>query len=200
MEDRGRNLVTTLVADHPFIELRHYPPGDAQDPVTHAQYYLHAHRGGREAAHIHCFMRAAGIPKTMTRLGSRAARARPRTMTHVLAISLDRFGRPSELFTTNKWVTADDWYNAEDLITLLPRMIWSKADGPRAVNRALGALFALYRQDIAALLRRRDRKLAAWTKRYPRHDVFGDARLEILSRTRLNLEETLAQIRASLGD
>jgi len=193
-------MVTTLVADEPFVELRHYPPGDARDPASHAQYFMHAHRRRREAAHIHCFIRAAGIPKTMARVGRRTALARRRTMTHVLAVSLDRVGRPAGLFTTNKWVTADDWYDAEDLIGLLPHMSWAAADGPPQVNRALSALFRLYRLPITKLLRRRDRHLTAWAKSHPRQDVFEDRRLEVLSRTRLNLEKTLARLRGSLED
>lgn len=199
MEDRGRNIVTTLLANKPFVELRHYPLDDARDPASHAQYFMHAHRGNREAAHIHCFMRAPGIPKAMVRVGKRGAPARRRTMTHVLAVSLDHFGRPAGLFTTNKWVTADDWYDAEDLIELLPRMTWAKANGPRKVNRALGALLKLYRQPIVRLLRRRDRHLAAWAKSHPGRDVFEDRRLEVLSSARLNLERTLARLRESLS-
>lgn len=200
IEDRGRNIVTALAADGPFVELRHYPAGDVRDPASHAQYFMHAHRRNREAAHIHCFMRAAGIPKAMARVEHRNAAARRRTMTHVLAVSLDHVGRPAGLFTTNKWVTAGDWYDAEALIGLLPHMNWAKAKGPTQVNRALGALFRLYWQPIEKLLRRRDRRLAAWAKSHPGLDIFEDRRLEVLSSARLNLEKTLARLRESLYD
>ncbi len=200
MEERGRNIVTTLVAEAPFVELRHYPEDDVIDHKSHAQYYLHAHRGGRESAHIHCFMRATGIPDGVHPLGSSADDADSRTMTHVLAVSLDGNGRPAGLFTTNRWVTGDEWHAAETLVSLLPGMTWRGAKGPRPVNRALTALFVLYRQAIVALLRRRDRKIAAWASRHPGENAFEDREIEVLSTAQLNLERTLADLRERLDD
>lgn len=200
MEERGRNIVTTLVTEAPFVELRHYPEDDAIDPKSHAQYYLHAHRGDRESAHIHCFMRAAGIPEGKSPLGSSADDVDSRTMTHVLAVSLDGNGRPAGLFTTNRWVTGDEWHAAEALVSLLPGMTWHGATGPGPVNRALTALFVLYRQAIVALLRKRDRKIAAWARKHPGEDAFEDREIEVLSTAQLNLERTLADLCERLDD
>lgn len=50
---------------------RHYPEGDGYDPVSHAQYFFHAHPpgarrllegGGDEHGHFHTFLRARGMP------------------------------------------------------------------------------------------------------------------------------------------
>jgi hypothetical protein len=182
MENAGRNIVTTLLDGAPFVALEHYPPEDIRDPKTNAQYYFHAHRGRVESGHIHCFLRAS-----------------QNSLTHVAALGLDQTGRPARLFTTNLWVTADIFTPAETLIVQLPRMNWSAAPGPKPVNQALGALFVLYRREIAALLRRRDARLARHAATIAPADPLADERLEILSTARLNLPATLARLRAKLA-
>ncbi len=196
IEGRGQNLVTSLLGDAPFHELAHYPPEDVTDPVSHAQYYFHAHRRDGSSGHIHCFLRGAGLPK-----GAPAActGAKPAGLTHVAAVALDQNGRPARLFTTNLWVTGDDFYPAEALIARLPAMDWSHAPGPAPVNAVLTALFTLYRREIAALLRRRDSTLLRRAMRDPARDVFADERLELLSGARICLADRLAKLSTRLG-
>ncbi|MBU6418751.1 MAG: hypothetical protein KGQ79_03390 [Proteobacteria bacterium] len=182
MENAGRNIVTTLLDGAPFVALEHYPPDDVRDPETNAQYYFHAHRGRLESGHIHCFLRDA-----------------ENTLTHVAAIGLDQTGRPTRMFTTNLWATADVFTPAGTLIEQLPRMNWPAAPGPAPVNRALSALFVLYRREIAALLRRRDARLARYAATIAPADPLQDERLEVLSTARINLPVTLARLRARLA-
>src|SRR5258708_968931 len=44
----------------------HYPEGDVYDPLSHAQYFYHAHptaqRLAREHGHFHTFLRPRGMP------------------------------------------------------------------------------------------------------------------------------------------
>lgn len=182
MESAEQNIVTALLDGRDFVAETHYPADDALDPHTRAQYYFHAHRGAAESGHIHCFLR-----------GDDAS-----SLTHVLAIALDHFGRPAQFFTTNLWVTADHWLPAEALIPQLPRLAWHGAPGPAPVNQALTALCVLYRREIAALLRRRDKRLARHAAA-SQADALADETLEILSRARINLPGTLARLRQSLN-
>ncbi|HQT65827.1 MAG: hypothetical protein B7Z75_13760 [Acidocella sp. 20-57-95] len=183
LENAGQNLVTCLIDGAPFATLAHYPADDVIDPESYAQYYFHAHRGGYESGHIHCFARYAPAA----------------ALTHVAALSLDDTGRPARFFTTNLWVTDDHWLDAPRLINLLPRMVWQNAPGPEPVNRALTALFILYRRELASLLRRRDKKLAQWAAKYPGQNPLADERLEILSSVAVNLPKTLGRLRRQLG-
>ncbi len=183
LESAGQNLVTCLIGGAPFEALTHYPPDDVVDPVSQAQYYFHAHRGAKESGHIHCFMRGTGDAR----------------LTHVAALSLDSSGRPAKFFTTNLWVTDDHWAEAPQVISLLPRMVWRDAPGPETVNQVLGALFILYRRELASLLRRRDKTLLRWAAKYPEQDLFADERLEILSSVTIDLPKTLGQLRRQLG-
>ncbi|OYW08315.1 MAG: hypothetical protein B7Z59_10235 [Acidiphilium sp. 37-67-22] len=182
IESSGRNLVTALLGTAPFVAFEHYPPDDVRDKLTGAQYYFHAHRGRIESGHIHCFLRRK----------SKAG------MTHVVAIGLDDHGRPARMFTTNRWVTNDDYVPADRLIPQLHRMAWPDAPGDAGVNKALGALFRLYRPQLAALLRRRDRRLALHAARIAPRDPKADEGLEILSTMRIDLPATLARLRARL--
>ncbi|NNM56819.1 DUF6969 family protein [Acidocella sp.] len=181
MESAGQNIVTTLLNGQAFVTETHYPADDALDPHTRAQYYFHAHRGAAESGHIHCFLR--GEDKT--------------GLTHVLAIALDHDGRPAQFFTTNLWVTADNWLPAEALIPQLPRLAWPDAPAPAPVNQALTALCGLYRREIAALLRRRDKRLARHAAA-SQAEALADETLEILSRARIDLPRTLVRLRQSL--
>ena len=140
LEGNGKNLVTALIGDAAFTTLTHYPADDIIDPKTKAQYYFHAHRGTQESDHIHCFLRGAGPCGELS---------------HVAAVALDHHGRLAKLFTTNLWMTDDEWVEAETFSNLLPHLDWSSAPGPAPVNTALTALFVLYRREIVALLRRR---------------------------------------------
>ncbi|MDR3505117.1 MAG: hypothetical protein P4L52_02625 [Acidocella sp.] len=177
IEGRGRNLVTALLDGAPFHELAHYPPDDIRDPVTGAQYYFHAHRRDGSSGHLHCFLPSEGAAG----------------LTHVAAVALDQSGRPARFFTTNLWVTGDDFCVAEVLTPRLPALDWSHASGEPAVNAALTALFALYRHEVAALLRRRDAMLRR------RGDVAADERVELLSTARIDLPGRLAALCARLG-
>ena len=181
MESAGQNIVTTLLNGQVFVTETHYPADDAVDPHTRAQYYFHAHRGAAESGHIHCFLRCED--KT--------------GLTHVLAIAVDHDGRPAQFFTTNLWITADEWVPAETLIPQLPRLAWPDAPAPAPVNQALTSLFILYRREIAALLLRRDKRLARHAAA-SQAEALADETLEILSRARINLPRTLARLRQSL--
>lgn len=197
LEGRGQNLVTALVGDNAFVEQRHYPEDEILDPVSHAQFFLHAHRGHGESAHIHCFLRDRAF----------AERYRPRCsfrdqaagITHVVAVALDGNGRPAGFFTTNLWVTEDDWYGADALIDRLDHLSWNHAHGPEDVNAALTALFVMYRPVVRDLLRRRDRRLNDINGRSYGLQELTDAAFDILSSADIDLEQTLAEMRNEIG-
>jgi len=64
----GDNIVGEVLRDQGlFREWDHYPRDDVYDPVTHAQFYYHAHpagqRGWAEHGHFHTFLRPRGMPR-----------------------------------------------------------------------------------------------------------------------------------------
>ncbi len=178
-----------------FVRLTHYPQGDVFDRETHSQYYYHAHRDG-EHGHFHLFQRAAGMPPGCAPVPDAAGRDWPsgeQALSHLVAISMDRFGAPVGLFTTNRWVTADTWYPAEDVVRMLPRFAIDHAWPSWPTNRWLTAMVRLFRPQIEGLVRARDQALAARRADFPDRDVFEDRDFEVLSEITIDVE---AQIRA----
>lgn len=201
-------------------EWHRYPEGEVYDPVSHAQYFYHRHaaeaRGGppalREHGHFHLFLRAEGMPPgTAPLLVPEQAVANapvpPQSaplkhgmrdeVAHLIAIAIDERGEPIRLFTTNRWVTGETWYAADDMIRMLDRFeLRIEAPSP-LLNCWLVALVRLFQPEIAVLLRKRDKQVQEWQWRWGRRGhAFEDARLEIASSIEIDLDARLAAIEA----
>jgi hypothetical protein len=198
------NVVGECLRDQgTFYEYDHYPQGDVYDAETHAQYYYHAHRGtAGEHGHFHTFVRAKGMPSGIVPVAYQGAEPWPKgdeVLSHLVAVSMDRYGYPIGLFTTNRWVTAENWFVAGDVIRLLDRFVIDHAFPSWPVNRWLTAMMVLFRPNIEALLRERDAALEAWRIKYPDRDAFEDRELEIMSQCRIAIDEQIAAVDQALG-
>ncbi len=191
-------------------EWRHYPAGEVYDAATHAQYFYHVHPADRrlpaEHGHFHTFLRVEGFPSGVAPLvlpeaavagpvpapqGAPLRRGAREEVSHLVAISLDRRGEPIRLFTTNRWVTGEIWYRADDVIVMLDRFAFAAADPSAVRDRWLVAIMRLFRPQIAALLRQRDAAVMSWQRRR-RAAVFEDPRLEVTSSLEIDLGAQLA--------
>jgi hypothetical protein len=186
-----------------FVEWRHYPPDDAFDPVSHAQYYYHAHppagRPWREHGHFHLFLRRDGMPKAVRPAAGPDVAARKGNsdaLCHLVAISMDFYGQPRRLFTTNRWVTGETWYRARDVVRCLDRFRVDVARPNWLVNRWLTAMVALFKPEIETLLAARDRVLDRWQGARPGHPALEDRALEVVSQAPISLNRRLAAIDA----
>ena len=86
----------------------------AFDEKSYAQYYYHSHRNNGEHGHFHLFLRRGGMPPQVAPLFYDQRNCTLNdidTYAHIIAISMDHEGQPIGLFTTNKWVTGEDWYS-----------------------------------------------------------------------------------------
>ena len=197
-----------------------YPAGEVYDPANHAQYFYHCHAApagsapGAEHGHFHLFLRAEGIPAGITPLvlpelavanapvppqSAPLKRGERDEVVHLVALALDWRGEPVRLFTTNRWVTGETWYCADDVIRMLDRFQVS-GDMPSAVlNGWVGAMVQLFQPEIAVLLRNRDKAVTEWRWRR-RNNVFEDPRLEITSSFAIDLDARLAMAEASAAE
>jgi hypothetical protein len=212
LADRNTDLLTELTAGRGIVQdWRHYPEGDVFDLDTHAQYFFHAHptdaRPASESGHFHTFLRPEGMPPGVAPLllpelavadvaasppqAAPVKRGARDEVSHLIAISIDHRGDPVRLFTTNRWVTGETWYRAEDVMLMLDRFAVADAHSCEVVNRWVGAMIQLFRPQIVALLRARDATVMAWRWRRRTH-VFDDPRLEITSSLDVALEAHLA--------
>ena len=189
-------------AEGGFERWRHYPESDVFDPATHAQYYFHVHGGApEEYGHFHTFLRAPGMPSGMrpSHPVRGPLRARPRSAAaHLVAVSVDERGRPGHLFTTNRWVTGESFFAAEDAVAMLDRFALSGGEGGPALDRWLEDVLLLFRPQIEMLLHRRDAVIRDRAARSGERDVLEDRSLEIASITAVDMDRQIAAVRAAL--
>lgn len=196
--EAGSNIVLEVLQGSPFVELEHYPAGDICDPENGSQYYFHAHPPARPSysdfGHFHLFLR----PEKTGGVEGFSRSRDDKTICHLAGVSVDQRGFPVGLFTTNRWVTDEAFYTAEDTIAMLDRF---RIEGPvpaPAVNLWVSAIPVVYRTDIEALIRERDVVIEAWRKEHPERDVFEDRRLEVVTWKKIDLEARLAELREAL--
>ena len=202
----GDNLVGEVLKHQDgFYILDHYPKGDVFDPESHAQWYYHAHakeeRPG-EHGHFHTFLRGGGMPAGIAPAplpDLRPAAAPNDLVCHLIAISMDKSGWPTGLFTTNRWVTAETWYAAHDVAALLDRFDLQLNKPGWPVNRWLTAMLRLFRPQIEELLQQRDERLRAWQRTHPGVDAYEDRRLEVTSQLPLDVEAQVRLLEQRLG-
>ena len=200
----GEVLRDTLNKGETFYEFNHYPDDDVYDRESHAQYYYHAHRGEvGEHGHFHTFLRPKGMPKGVAPITYPATDPWPEgdlALSHLVAIAMDSYGYPTNLFTVNRWVTAEAWYPAEQVIQMLGHFVIDHAFPSWPVNRWISAMFVLYRPHIEVLLKKRDEAVWAWADAHPGEDVFEDRALDVTSQLPISVEQTLLEIEQAIAD
>lgn len=207
LANTGGNIVGELLRDiETFYEWDHYPAGDVYDTETHSQFYYHAHPQelrSHEHGHFHTFMRPLGMPK-----GIRPAMVADFKMpddendalSHLIGISMDKYGVPIRMFTTNRWVTGEIWYEADDVRAMLDYFVIDHAQPSWPVNRWVSGMVRLFRPQIASLIDARDAAVAQWVDAYPNRNVYEDEDLEITSMMDISIDTQIATVTAALND
>ena len=119
-------------------------------------------------------------------------------LSHIVAITMDKMGRPYNLFTTNRWVTGENWYKAEDVISMNRHFEIDHSWPSWPANRWITATMRLFQPQIEKLLMARDKKMLEWEQAYPDRDIYEDRELEITSKMDVNVEQQLKQINDAL--
>lgn len=201
----GDNIVGELLKGHDtFFEWDHYPPGDVYDAESHSQYYYHAHpqeeRIG-EHGHFHTFLRPKGMPKDVRAAkveGFEMPEDRDDWLSHLIGISMDKHGVPIRLFTTNRWVTGEVWYEASDVCRMIDLFEIDVVPPSWAVNRWLTAMVQLFRPQIEVLVHERDAAVKRWAAAEKSEDVFEDRRLEVTSSADVSIDHQVAAVVTAL--
>lgn len=185
----GLNLVGELLKEQgEFFEYDHYPDGDVYDKETGSQYYYHAHRGAEEHGHFHLFQR----PKADNQAGQVASPS------HLIAISMDAWGEPIELFTTNRWVTDETWRDASETLALAGEFKIDHAWPSWPVNRWVSAMVVAFYPYLEVLIQHRDREIrhleASGVK-----DIHEDRAIEVIGQLPISLTQWEARLAARLG-
>ncbi|MDA0220970.1 MAG: hypothetical protein O3B22_15555 [Proteobacteria bacterium] len=206
LKKTGDNIVGELLRNAgTFYQWQHYPKGDVYDRDNGSQFYYHAHpkssRPG-EHGHFHTFLRASGMPRGIEPVpygGDAVWPLGADSLSHLVAISMDKKGFPTGLFTVNRWVTGDAWYKAQDVSAMVDRFVIDHAQPSWPVNRWITGMVGLYRPLVKDLVRERDAVVAAWREAHPDQDVFEDKNLEITSVADITVERQIVRLRALLA-
>ncbi len=203
----GDNIVGEILRDHgEYTQWNHYPPGDVYDRDSGSQYYYHAHppdeRPG-EHGHFHTFLRHKGMPADINPAPVPDF-VEPEEdndlLSHIVAISMDNFGLPITLFTTNRWVTGETWYTADDVIRMVERYRIDLVNpGTWPVNRWLTAMIELFWPQITLIIRQRDAAVADWTPSDPEKTVYEDRKLEVTSVIAISIDDQVQAINDALA-
>ncbi len=201
----GDNIVGELLHDvETFYEWNHYPEGDVFDPRSNAQYYYHAHpkdqRPG-EHGHFHTFLRPKGMPPGIAPAplpDFEPPKGENDALSHLIAISCDKQGTPIKLFTTNRWVTGEVWYVAEDVCRMLNYFVIDHVRPSWALNLWLSNMLVLFRPQIRALVSGRDKAIDAWAAEHPGDNVYEDRELEVATECEISVPDQIGAIRAAL--
>ena len=204
------NVVAEVLKDQgEFFEWDHYPTGDVYDWDSHSQYYYHAHppenrahRYGEEHGHFHTFLRPRGMPAGISPApldDYQPPEQANDALTHFIGISMDAAGYPIRLFTTNRWVTGETWYVAEDVIAMLEKFEVDQARPSWPTNVWITNMLRLFRPDIESLLRKRDRTVAAWQAAHPGTNAFEDRNLELTAIAAISVEDRIRAVERALA-
>lgn len=167
---------------------QHYPKGDRIDANTGAQYFYHCHgeaRANEEHGHFHCFIRYAHIPKHI--------KPHPlpdwdkyidNPMTHLVAIAINRYGKPIRLFTVNRWVSSEIWYDAIHTEQLLAQFKFTHNAHPHwsMLDQWIEGMLHLFAPQIIFLAKARDQMIK---------NRYTDQTLSELSTLPIDLEQQI---------
>ena len=203
MKKANANVVGQCLANQgTFYEFDHYPSGDVFDSEFNAQYYYHSHRPeAGEHGHFHTFLRAKGMPEGVNPIDYKGEAKRPEgdeALSHLIAIAMDQPGQPIALFTTNRWVSDETWYPAEDVIKMLDRFRIEHTFPCLAVNQWLSAMLILFRPQIDALLLSRDETMKDWAASHEGVDIYEDRDLDVTSFLPINTQKQIDAVNKAL--
>jgi len=201
MFQSGKPLMSRLFDDGSTAEAwAHYPPGDVVNGTASSRYFYHSHppeeREADEHGHFHLFLGKHVFDKAIGAASSAPdAMILPPPMpdgqvradvVHFAALSIGYDGLPLRWFGTNRWVT-DEWlYPAQDVIDRLGQFDLRGPSGDPLVNDWLTAMVHLASNEIADLLHERDAVLKI-------QDMTGEERkVEVTGARSIDLETLLS--------
>ena len=197
----GDNIVGELLkTEDTFYEWEHYPKGDIFDPESHSQFYYHAHRLG-EHGHFHTFLRPKGMPAQCAPAplpDYEPPEDEDDALSPLVGISMDQHGLPIRLFATNRWLTGEIWYPADDVCAMLDNFDIDLAHPSWPVNRWIGAMLRLFRPQIIDLLHERDATMAERAEVETDVNVYEDREHEIVSVMDISIDDQIQAITVAL--
>lgn len=176
---------------------KHYPPKDARDSRTKSRWYYHVHAPGSrdegEHGHFHLFLHRTQLPAGLEpKVWPPQGEDCKAHVTHLIGLSIDTLGIPRAWFTVNRFVTNEFLYPADVMIEHLPDFNVDKTKQDQLVNRFVTAMVALYREEIAELLRERDARHADLVAEFGDRGYEKESGVEVLSQIAIDLDAKIS--------
>lgn len=174
---KGQSLAQAVLCGSPnFVEWQHYPRNDFTDTKSGYEFYYHAHSadqiGFEEHGHFHVFKRN---PLDQSKF------------THLIGVSLSQKGMPVRIFTTNQWVTGEQFQWADHVMRDV-RDFQVQAKGRMApIARWLSAFIKLFEEEIEQIVLARDLKLASLSEKRALKEVLEMKEHHILTQCNIDL-------------
>ncbi|MEP3421990.1 MAG: hypothetical protein ABJN35_09675 [Erythrobacter sp.] len=197
MAQEQRPLMLRVVPEEGANFWTHYPKSDARDKFCKARWYYHVHApGSRDAGehgHFHLFLHRTQLPKGLEpKVWPPQGEDAKAHVTHLIALSIDTNGIPRSWFSVNRFVTNEFLFPAETMIDHLPDFNVDNTKEDDCVNRFVTAMVALYRDEIAELLRERDAKHAELVAEHGDAAYEKASGLEVLSSIPIDLDAKIS--------
>jgi len=203
LEKSGSHVVNELLKGQGMLSsMDHYPRNDVYDKDTYAQYYYHAHRKG-EHGHFHLFLRQGGMPQGVLpqfydeRNDTMSDRD---TFSHLVAISMDDEGYPLKLFTTNRWVTGEDWYQSKDVCQMVDLFQIEHTHPSWVTNKWLSCMLRLFYPQISELILEREQALMANSQSLTLVDAMEDYNLDVLSELEISIDAQMEVLKELINE
>jgi hypothetical protein len=199
MAQEQKPLMLRVVPEDGATFWTHYPKNDARDKFCKARWYYHVHAPGNrdkeEHGHFHLFLHRTQLPEGLEPKvwppQGEDARAH---VTHLIGLSIDTNGIPRAWFTVNRFVTNEFLYPADVMIEHLPDFDVDHTKEDNLVNRFVTAMVALYREEIAVLLRERDMRHAELEAEFGEDAYNKKSGVEVLSQIPIDLDTKLSSL------
>ncbi|MDX1704014.1 MAG: hypothetical protein R3235_06965 [Altererythrobacter ishigakiensis] len=178
---------------------KHYPKGDARDAKTRSRWYYHVHAPGSrdegEHGHFHLFLHRTQLPKGLEpKVWPPQGEDCKAHVTHLVGLSIDTVGIPRAWFTVNRFVTNEFLFPADVMIEHLPDFNVDETKEDDLVNRFVTAMVALYREEIAELLRQRDARHAELVAKHGEKGYEKESGVEVLSQIPIDLDAKISSL------
>ena len=200
MAQEQRPLMLRVVPQDEVNFWKHYPPKDARDKFCRSRWYYHVHAAGSrdedEHGHFHLFLHRTQLPEGLEPKVWPPQREDAKAhVTHLVGLSIDKVGIPRAWFTVNRFVTNEFLFPADVMIDHLADFNVDHTAEDDCVNRFVTAMVALYREEIAQLLRERDQRQAELVAEFGEEAADERAsKVEVLSQVPIDLDAKLGSL------
>lgn len=174
------------------FESHHFPEGDVIDTKHQSQYYYHIHSPHKHG-HFHLFYRPSENIKPIQKGTAKT------NFAHLIGLSVDENGQPIGLFTTNQWVTNENWYRIDQLEEMLDNFEIDHAYPSFATNQWIRAVIKLFRPQIVDSLYARQKLLDHKQSENPMQNILKQRSIEITSKRPISVETQIEVIYKELA-